>query len=200
MRVAVQTRESYLPAEECHEGAILHEEISRLPEGLRSSLVLCYLEGLSYEAAAHRLGVSETTVRGRLARARERLRRRLTARGVTFPAGLLVAGTAGHAQAAVPASLAHSTVRIALGFVAGKSASVLARGVLATMLLNRLKVATVLLLLGFGGPYGAWHALAGLADDGGQVEPGQVAGKTPAPRHRLPHPSPKQSRRWVRIG
>ena len=102
----------------------------------------------------------------------ERLRRRLTARGVTVPAGLLVAGTAGQAQAAIPASLAHSTVRIAHGFMAGKTAGVLARGVLNTMLLNQLKIATVLLFLGFGGRYWAWNAVAGLIDDGGQAEPG----------------------------
>ena len=78
-----------------------------------ASVALCYLEGLTYEAAAQHLGVSEGTVRGRLARARERLRRRLSARGMTVPAGLIVAGAAGQAKEVVPASLVHSTVRVA---------------------------------------------------------------------------------------
>jgi RNA polymerase sigma factor (sigma-70 family) len=177
-RVAVRTTESYVSAEECHDDAILHEEINRLPEGLRSPVTLCYMEGLTYEVAAHRLGLSETVVRGKLARARERLRRRLTARGVTVPVGMLIAGTAGQTQAAIPTSLVHSTVRIALGFAAGKTASVLARGVLNTMLLNQLKVASVLLLLGIGGRYCAWNAFAGLIDDKGQAKP--VVAKTPA--------------------
>ena len=94
-------------------------------------------------------------IRGRLARARERLRQRLTRRGVTVPAGLLVAGAAGQAQAAIPMPLIHSTIRIALGFMAGNTAAVLARGVLNSMLLDQLRVATVLLCLGIGGSYWA---------------------------------------------
>ena len=61
---------------------VLSEEIARLPEKYRAPTVLCYLESLSYEAAASRLGLTESTVRGRLARARERLRFRLTRRGI----------------------------------------------------------------------------------------------------------------------
>jgi Sigma-70, region 4 len=49
--------------------------------------VLCYLEGLTYGAAAQQLELSEDTVRGRLAQARKRLRRRLTLCDVTIPAG-----------------------------------------------------------------------------------------------------------------
>jgi predicted DNA-binding protein (UPF0251 family) len=130
---------SYSPVEECHDGATLHEEINRLPERLRAAVALCFLEGLTYEAAAQHLGVSTATVRGRVARARERLRHRLTARGVTVPTSLFVAGTASQAPTAIPASLAHSTIRIAFGFMTGKTASVLARGVLSSMLLNQLK-------------------------------------------------------------
>ena len=77
-------------------------EIDALPERLRAPIVLCYLQGLTYAAAARELGVSEVAVRGRLERARVRLRHRLTRRGVTVPAGLLVAGAAGQAQAAIP--------------------------------------------------------------------------------------------------
>ena len=56
--------------------AILSEEIARLPETYRAPVVLCYLEAMSYQAAAASLGVTEDAVRGRLARARERLRTR----------------------------------------------------------------------------------------------------------------------------
>ena len=100
--VAERTSESDLPPENDLDWEILHEEIEALPERLRAPIVLCYLQGLTYDAAAHQLGLSEVAIRGRLARARERLRRRLTRRGVTVPAGLLAAGAAGQAQAAMP--------------------------------------------------------------------------------------------------
>ena len=80
---------------------------------------------MTYDAAARQLGLSETAIRGRLERARERLRRSLIRRGVTIPAGLLVAGAAGQARAAVPLALIHDTIRIATGFVAGHTANVL---------------------------------------------------------------------------
>jgi RNA polymerase sigma factor (sigma-70 family) len=178
--IAERAAESDLPREIDPEWEVLHEEIDGLPERLRAPVVLCYLQGQTYAAAAQQLGVSEIAIRGRLARARERLRHRLTRRGVTVPAGLLVAGAAGQAQAAVPMSLVHSTVRIALGFAAGNTAAVLARGVLNAMLLHQVKVAVVLLCLGIGGGYWTWHALAGAADEKGQAGPGTTVARTPA--------------------
>jgi RNA polymerase sigma factor (sigma-70 family) len=180
-RVAMQTPEDYLPAEECHDVAIVHQEINRLPEALRAPMALCYLEGLTYEVAAQQLGLSEGTVRGRLVRARERLRRRLVARGVTVPAGLLIAGTTGQLQASIPLSLAHSTARIGLGFMAGKSARLLARGVLNSMRLNQIKIAAVLVLLGLSGRYWAWNAVAGLIDDQDKAGAAPVVSKPPDP-------------------
>ena len=58
---------------------LLHEEISRLPEAFRRPLILCCLEGLSYDRAAQALGLKEPTLRGRLERARKRLATRLRA-------------------------------------------------------------------------------------------------------------------------
>ena len=110
-----------------------------MPERLRAPIILCYLQGLSHAAAAHQLGVSEVAIRGRLARARERLRKRLIRRGVTVPAGLMISAAAGQAEAAIAVTLIHSTVRIALGFVAGNTAAILARGVLNSMLLRQLR-------------------------------------------------------------
>ena len=54
---------------------VLHQEIDRLPERHRIVVVLCDLEGRSYEEAARHLRCPVGTVRSRLARARERLRR-----------------------------------------------------------------------------------------------------------------------------
>ena len=187
-RVAEQTPEALLPAESDVDWELLHEEIDRLPERLRGPVTLCYLEGLSYGMAASQLALSEATLRGRLARARERLRFRLSRRGVTVPAGLAVAGAAAQAQAAVRESLVHSTVRIALGFMADDMTDALARGVLTSMLINQLKVAAVLLLLGIGSTYWTWHALAVAVDKKGHESLSQVDGRPPA---TVPSPVPK---------
>ncbi|MBO0699480.1 MAG: carboxypeptidase regulatory-like domain-containing protein, partial [Zavarzinella sp.] len=74
--------------------AALHEELDRLPRTYRDALVLCYLEGLPRDEAARRLGWSLNVFRGRLERGRVRLRDRLSKRGITLSAGLLVAVTA----------------------------------------------------------------------------------------------------------
>ena len=65
---------------------ILHEEIDRLPEGQRLPVVLCDLEGLTYEQAAEQLRWTVPTLRCRLAKARQRLKGRLTRRGFAAPA------------------------------------------------------------------------------------------------------------------
>ncbi len=57
----------------------LHDEIARLPRTFRLPVVLCYLEGLTVHEAARQLRWSHGTVRSRMARARDKLRRGLTA-------------------------------------------------------------------------------------------------------------------------
>ncbi len=100
----------------------IHEELASLPERLRSPVVLCYLEGLTAEAAALRLGCPRGTVLSRLSTARERLRDRLSRRGVGLPAGLLTAGLAtSTTEAAVPATLASSLVRTVLSITSEKT-------------------------------------------------------------------------------
>jgi RNA polymerase sigma factor (sigma-70 family) len=68
----------------------LDAELARLPDHLRTPLVLCYLEGLSRAEAARRLGCSETVLRGRLERGRCALRRRLACLGLPLAAPLLL--------------------------------------------------------------------------------------------------------------
>jgi RNA polymerase sigma factor (sigma-70 family) len=71
--------------------AVLYEELDRLPEIDRQPLILCYLEGLSRDEAARRLGWTLNEIRGRLERSRSRLRKRLQRRGITLTTGLLAA-------------------------------------------------------------------------------------------------------------
>jgi RNA polymerase sigma factor (sigma-70 family) len=119
---------------------LLDEEISRLPDKFRSPLVLCYLEGLTNEEAARQLGCPTGTVLSRLARARARLRGRLTRRGLALSA-LTIAGLlpAAAAPAALSAALLADTVRAAI-FPLGATAAPLVRGVLNIMLWNKIKI------------------------------------------------------------
>ena len=82
---------------------ILHEEIDRLPEAQRLPVVLCDLEGLTYEQAAGRLHCTVPTLYHRLAKGRKRLRDRLVRRGVTAVAvGAALESSQASATAAVP--------------------------------------------------------------------------------------------------
>lgn len=127
----------------------LHEEIGRLPQRYREPVVLCYLEGLSTETAALRLGCPHGTVLSRLSRARERLRVGLTRRGLA-PAGLLTAGiAAGGTPTAIPPKLLAATVRASLRFMeqpttaaglVSTTAIVLARGGLYTMMISKMMI------------------------------------------------------------
>ena len=64
---------------------LLHEEMGRLPERYRLPLMLHYFEGKSTEETATQLRCPVGTVKGRLSRARDRLRDRFSRRGLTFP-------------------------------------------------------------------------------------------------------------------
>jgi RNA polymerase sigma factor (sigma-70 family) len=125
----------------------LHEEIARLPGRYREPVVLCYLEGLSTEAAAARIGCPRGTVLSRLSRARERLRGRMARRGLTLPAAFIAAiAMSGAASAALPAILLDATDRALFHFAgrqasrgASASATALAKEMLHAMMISRLK-------------------------------------------------------------
>ncbi len=122
-------------------GAILHEEVERLPERLRRPVVLCYLEGLTRDQAADYLRCTEGTVRGRLARGRELLRQRLGRRGIALAVPSM-------ASASIPENLVATTVRAAAGGASGSVTAIVAaaaRGSAAARL-----AAVVGLVLGAG--------------------------------------------------
>src|SRR4051812_21432331 len=59
---------------------VLHDEVNRLPEKYRLPVILCYLEGKTNEEVSQLLHWPVGTVKGRLSRARDLLRSRLTRR------------------------------------------------------------------------------------------------------------------------
>ena len=174
-----------LPAEPDRE---LWDEVDRLPESLRTAVVLCYLEGHTHEQAAQRLGWPVGTVRSRLSRARERLRGRLLRRGFAPADRDAVAGIVALLRPAVPLTLpSHlidATARAALTMTArdataaglvSATAAALSQGVIRTMFLVKLKTAAVALLatgaLVTGAGVYAYQDLAPKADDRRPVEP-----------------------------
>ncbi len=178
----------------------VHEEVNRLPQKYRVPVILCYLEGHSHEEAARVLGWPLGTVKVRLTRAQALLHRRLTRRGVTLAAGL-GALSAGTADAAVPAALAQRTVEAAIAFMAGHAAAagmvpatalVLAKGVLRSMFVRKIKTAVVVLtLLALGAGSAGWFWPGTDAAD-----PGPVPAPAAQRRHTWrPNRRRKQSRR-----
>jgi RNA polymerase sigma factor (sigma-70 family) len=129
---------------------LLDGEIDRLPAKLRAAVVLCYLDGHTTDEAARRLGCPRGTVLSRLAAARERLRRRLVARGVApaLAAAVLAGGSAGSAP---PPMLVAETASALLRAAAGGTAVAppvlnLADGVTRAMTLTKLRWVAVAVL------------------------------------------------------
>jgi RNA polymerase sigma factor (sigma-70 family) len=131
--------------------AVVDAELANLPDKYRAAVVLCELEARSLQDAADELGVPLGTIASRLARGRALLAARLKARG--FAASVL---TAVLASATAPVSARLNELAVALLTIApqevARSVSELTRGVLSTMLAQKLKVigqvAVALLLAG----------------------------------------------------
>ena len=142
---------------------VLDEEVNRLPLKYRLPVILCYLDGKTNEEAARELAWPIGTVASRLTWARERLRARLTRRGVALSAGSLAGGLTAHAcRAAVPVPLTEATVRTGLRFGAGHGAAAgvavrLARAYIRGALYHRfLRGVTAVVALGLGAALLVW--------------------------------------------
>jgi RNA polymerase sigma factor (sigma-70 family) len=150
----------------------LHEAIARLPERYREPVVLCYLEGFTTDEASLRIGCPQGTILSRLSRARERLRRQLERCSPASPMALLTTALKQRPMEALPAALLDTTVRAAIGFagremsaagLASASATILAKGVLRTMAISKVKVLVAMALAcGF-----AWGGALTFAQIGG---------------------------------
>ncbi len=172
--MAVATRDS---DESWELASAITEEVRGLPIKYRIPVVLCYLEGRSNEAAAGELGCPIGTIKTRLSRAREMLRKRLTRRGLILGTTAITTALSTELLAvSLPPALLDSTLKAAVSFAAEDVAAgivsaqtvALTKGVLHTMFVAKMKTLAVLglallLLIGGTGAF-AYHLLATEAD------------------------------------
>jgi RNA polymerase sigma factor (sigma-70 family) len=185
-RIAVATRK---PVESAELPECLEQEIQRLPAKYRGPVVLCYLEGRTNEEAASELNWPVGTVKGRLARARELLRKRLTRRGLAYSVTAIVTALSADALAvSLPPVLLDSTLKAALCFAAGDvaasglvsaQAAALTKGVLHTMFVTKMKTLAVLVLAlvtVVGGAGGLTYHLLAAEDEAKKTDKDRIQG------------------------
>jgi RNA polymerase sigma factor (sigma-70 family) len=198
------------PDDECDRHdlrGLLDEEVNRLPERYRVPVVLCYLQGRTNAEAAQRLGCSRGTVATLLARAREKLRRRLIQRGVGLSVGAALAALTGPAKSCVVSTaLEQGIVKAATLVAAGQTqaagalaaqAVALAKGVCKGMLMEKLKIPAALLMMtvlvsaGAGiGIYRAGAQESQITASDAETKP-RPPSQTEQPRKRLAGPAEK---------
>lgn len=138
---------------------VVDEEVSQLPERFRAAIVLCYFDGKTVDEAARQLGCPRGTVASRLARARERLRVRLTRRGLALTAGTMAAGLsqAGFARATAADELVRRTGQSVAALFAGRISAgpalssktiTLSEEVLRTMFIRKVTTGAAILVVG----------------------------------------------------
>ncbi len=159
----------------------LYEELDRLPEPFRAAVVLCDLEGHSYEQAAGVLHCPVGTIQSRLARGRDRLRRRLQRRGFSSAIALVGPGTKLNGQAvsgALSPRLATALARTATALAAGRSIGGATSGTIAMLagseitrqILTRVLTTLTMILAGLMATAVLGLAIAGRGD-GPQLQP-----------------------------
>jgi RNA polymerase sigma factor (sigma-70 family) len=152
---------------------LLDQELHRLPDKYRLAVILCEMEGRSRKEVAHQLNIPEGTLSSRLATARKRLAARLARYGFVISGASLATLLT---ENAVPASLLLSTTKAAMLIAVGQAATgvvssavaTLTKGVLQTMILAKLKTATMVLfgvgVLGLGTGGLMYQSRAGASD------------------------------------
>jgi RNA polymerase sigma factor (sigma-70 family) len=172
--------------------SLIEHELARLPEKYRAPIVLCYLEGYTHEGAADQLGWPVGTVRGRLSRARDLLRARLSRRGVMATAAFAVAESLHDSAvgASVPAALRDATLQSVVRVASGQSIKAVASVQVAAWVEGASRLIALYRWKTVGGALLLLGTLAtglGLAMESSSLPPRQAL---EAPRTELP-PSQK---------
>jgi RNA polymerase sigma factor (sigma-70 family) len=193
-QIASLPEPAFVPPDPCQDlRLVLDQEVSHLPQNLRLPLILCDLEGRSIKEATGQLGWPQGTLAGRLARGRKMLAKRLTRKGLALSGGCVAVTLSEHAAAAVPTSLAASTVKAAIMIAGNRNSAIgavplavatLTEGVLQTMNLSKLRMAGAIvlsaLLVAFGSAFTAQHLAQGQQANDQQESKAAAIGKSDA--------------------
>jgi RNA polymerase sigma factor (sigma-70 family) len=171
---------------------VIDQEIDRLPASFRDAVVLCDLEGHSYNEAARRLRCPLGTLQSRLARGRARLRTRLVSRGVTPLAVAAILSES--ARATVPEALAEATIRAATAGAVPATAAALAVSVARGLALSAIKPLAVTLIV-------ATIVVVGRSLPGDGLTAGPSAVRPPAAPGTVPvyHSLPPRTERTLEL-
>ncbi len=179
--------------------SVIDVELNRLPERYRVPIVLCYLQGKSYQEAAEQLGCPLGTLSGWLTRGKDRLRLQLVRRGVALTVAAMTVQLAQLSQAAAESAFStHAMTDSALKFLAGETipsaASKIANEVSRIMKMKQL-LTTTLACVGIA--MAAIGAVGWLGQASADDPPKPVANRKEAP---APKPIPDTERvqgEWV---
>jgi RNA polymerase sigma factor (sigma-70 family) len=168
---------------------VLDEELYKLPVTYRAPLLLCFMEGKTQDEAAIELNCSSGSLRGRLHRGRQLLRRRLAGRGLNLSAALTTLLVASGPARATVSRLLDRTTHAAIEYAAGRSvaglassqALGLAKGAMTmTTTAKLLTTLTIVLTLGLVLVAGGWHGFPAQATRSLAEEAGARQGSTTA--------------------
>jgi RNA polymerase sigma factor (sigma-70 family) len=183
------------PCELAELRAVIDEEVVRLPSRYRSAVVLCCLEGLTQEQAARRLRCPVGTVQSRLHRAKERLRSRLTRRGLAPAIGGLEMLAVTTSRAEVPPGLFATTIAVAARLAAGRALAGTVPSLVTTLIntsirsmLLRTSFWTGLVLAGVGLSATGFRLLARGEDEKPQVSAPRSTAQVPKAPATSPAP------------
>ncbi|MCZ7645810.1 MAG: RNA polymerase sigma factor [Planctomycetota bacterium] len=130
----------------------LDAAMAGLPESFRAPLVLTYLQGLSHAEAAVALRIPEGTLKSRVSRALEALRRKLGARLSVAALGALLAQRG--AEAALPAAYAASLSGLSATPAAGQLLALSIKALNLAQLKTALAVCALVVAAGASVPLG----------------------------------------------
>lgn len=118
--------------------AALDEELEKLQSIYREPLALCYLQGLSREEAAIRLGIPAGTLKSQLERGRQKLADALTRRGIVVSIGMMALAASSSAGASSPQII--QSILTTIGGSPSVSVAELANGVAMNGFSLKMKV------------------------------------------------------------